>query len=159
VGFQVIECGDGFGPGTTAYATLGLSRHTLHSRASGRVIRQELIIAARESGPTMFPGILQQVGMEVLESHHAPSARRGVGTARTVAAGFGETALYVSMPAYLPDDSWTCPSEEGDVHLAWLVPVTTSEAEYVTAHGWSAFADRLVEVDPDLLDLRRAPVV
>lgn len=67
-------------------------------------------------------------------------------------------ALYVAMPAYLPDKFTSCTEETRPIAIAWLVPISASEAEYVATRGWDEFEDRLVELDPDLTDLHRAPM-
>jgi hypothetical protein len=42
---------------------------------------------------------------------------------------------------------------------SWLVRITAEEAEFAKANGWEQFEDRLVSLDPDLLDLTRASIV
>jgi hypothetical protein len=69
------------------------------------------------------------------------------------------SALYYSIPAYLPKDlvSISQPSDV-DVEVAWLVPLHPNEASFVMTHGWSLFEDKLVDEDPDLLDFQRPPM-
>ncbi len=69
-------------------------------------------------------------------------------------------ALYVAIPVYFPDASQLYEPVEGDpIVLAWLVPVTATEARFAKEHGYDAFEDLLVEKDPDLRDLGRAAIV
>lgn len=68
-------------------------------------------------------------------------------------------AFYVAMPAYFPDEFATCQSPDGPIVIAWLVPISASEAQYVARSGWSAFEDRLVGQDPDLTDFTRKPMI
>ncbi|MDQ0577190.1 suppressor of fused domain protein [Agromyces albus] len=72
--------------------------------------------------------------------------------------GATTSALYVTAPVYFPDEFATVREAGHDVVIAWLVPITTSEAEYVKAHGWERFEDVLVEQAPDLIDFSRAAV-
>ena len=65
-------------------------------------------------------------------------------------------ALYVTSPCYFPDEFASCEAPLGSIILAWLVPIGVNEAAYVRSHGWKAFEDRLLESDPDLIDISRA---
>jgi hypothetical protein len=43
--------------------------------------------------------------------------------------------------------------------LVWLIPLLPEEAHYVHQHGWKSFETLLEQKNPDLLDLRRMPVI
>ena len=43
--------------------------------------------------------------------------------------------------------------------VVWLVPIHSSEHEFVRRHGWSAFEELLQERDPDLFDPLRPSIV
>lgn len=154
--FQVVRFEKGSGPGTISLATLGLGRHLLTSPTSGREIRHELLILAMkgmESGA--IPSLLHQVGSAALRGHRALLRGDVIGPHGPLVAGSSMEALYVTAPVYFPDEFATYADAEGPVVIAWLVPISASEADYVARHGWSAFEDRLVEQDPDLTDFAR----
>lgn len=64
-------------------------------------------------------------------------------------------ALYVGMPVYLPEEFATYSSDDSSVVIAWLIPISRAEANYVTRKGWKAFEDRLAADDPNLMDVHR----
>ena len=72
-----------------------------------------------------------------------------------VIVGTPFTALYVAMPAYWPDAFATCELSDRIVVFAWLVPITTAEANFVRTMGWNAFENSLAEWDLDMCDLNR----
>jgi hypothetical protein len=159
VAFQVVRCSGGLAPGVP-FVTLGLSHHALQSPASGRSIWQELLMVLRASdadGPA--PGMLQQVGREHLASHQALLRGEVIGPRGPAVDGSVLDALYVAAPVCLPDAFAAHAEDNREVVFAWLVPIATSEAEYVRKEGWQAFEDRLLDAQPDLTDLHRAPVV
>lgn len=155
--FQVVRYTRGAGPDTVAFSTLGLSRFGLRSPTSGREIRHELLMVVPESlkdGPV--PGLLQQVGMGALKSGRALLRGDLIGPHGPLFPGSSMEALYVAMPAYFPDEFASCVEDGQAVAIAWLIPVSVTEAKYLAVHGWDAFEDRLVERDPDLTDVYRA---
>jgi Suppressor of fused protein (SUFU) len=68
-------------------------------------------------------------------------------------------ALYVTLPVYFPNEFFTSEEESHTVVIAWLVPISASEAHYIVHHGWADFEDRLAEQDPDLTDFGRQPIL
>jgi hypothetical protein len=70
------------------------------------------------------------------------------------------TALYVTAPNYFPDEFATTLTEDhAEIVLAWLVPITAEESHFVSHYGWSDFEDRLVRINPDLLDFQRCSII
>lgn len=148
--------------GCVAYSTLGLSNLPLAPSAkSGQLIRQELLLLARKSfGRENIPALVQQVAQEAIERNRAYLRGDVIGPRGAMFENTLLEAFYVASPVYLPEDFATCTLPTGDVAvIAWLVPITHAEAEYVHNVGWSRFEDILLAVDPDLLDFRRETVV
>jgi hypothetical protein len=140
-----------------ALTTTGLS-HTPLRLNDGRRVRMEFVMLfSKAFGPRNLPGVLQQVGLEALSSDRAPVRGDVLGPRGVLVPSTRFEALYVSIPVWLPDGFHAFEPPEGGepVVLVWLVPITAREAEYVRSHGWDAFEDRLVEQQPDLLDLDR----
>jgi len=154
--FQVVRFDQGSGSGTISFSTLGLSRHALPSPASRQLIRHELLLLAPDSlraGP--IPSLLQQVALETLASGRALLRGDVLGPRGPLVPGSSMEAFYVGMPVYFPDEFATCEVEGESVVIAWLIPISRSEAAFVTEHGWPAFEERLVATDPDLTDVDR----
>ncbi|MDP5228743.1 MULTISPECIES: suppressor of fused domain protein [Arthrobacter] len=154
--FQIVQFASGSDEDSVGYATLGLSRHLLESAASDRTIRQELLMLAPKKMKPDFPvGLLHQLGSMVLGTHKALLRGNVIGPANALVPGSELTALYVASPVYFPDEFATFTDDDGDVVVAWLVPISTGEADFVWHHGWGAFEDLLLEQDPDLVDFDR----
>ena len=155
--FQVVRFGQGSGPGTVSFSTLGLSRYGLPSSTSGREIRHELLMIMPDSlrdGPV--PSLLHQVGMDVLTTERPLLRGDVIGPKGPLVPGSSMEALYVGIPVYFPDEFGACQEDGHSVVIAWLIPISAQEAAYVGRQGWEAFEDRLVEADPDLTDVYRA---
>jgi hypothetical protein len=157
--FQVVRFARGPKIGTKALATLGFSKQALSSKVSGRIIRSELVMLARD-GSKRLPGILQQVALELIQSHSALLRGEVLGPRGALLDGSKMEALYASNPVYFPEPFAACQTEElGTIVFIWLVPITRDEAHFVRREGWSAFESLLEARDPDLSDLFRDSIV
>lgn len=155
--FQIVQFSSGSDPDSVGYATLGLGRHQLASPTSGRVIRHELLILApRSLSPDRVVSLLYQLGSTTLSAHRSLVRGEVLGPADPLIPQSEMTALYVTAPAYFPDDFAVFKGADGDVVMAWLVPISAQEADFVGRHGWEAFEDLLARHDPDLVDFARA---
>ena len=132
-----------------AYTKIGLSG-----------IRQEFLLLSPEKfGDREIPKVLQGAARVALD-RQAPLTRGEVVELKAMFDGYPFTALYVALPVYFPEEfAHAVDAQSNPVTIAWVVPVTTAEVEYVKQHGWSKFEDLLTERDPDLADLARSPVV
>ncbi|MBW8761509.1 MAG: suppressor of fused domain protein [Microbacterium sp.] len=157
--FQIVRFTGGSDADSVGYSTLGLSRRVLPSPTSHLHIRHELLMLAPEAlKPDHVASILLQVGKMVIGMERALLRGDVIGPAGALVPGTDLTALYVTMPTYFPDEFATYSDDDGAVVIAWLVPITDSEADYVSSHGWDAFEDKLVEQDPDLVDFHRSAI-
>ncbi|TKY89760.1 hypothetical protein EX895_001545 [Sporisorium graminicola] len=161
--FQVVEFGEVPREiGWTVLATLGLNQYPTRSAKSGKAVRQELVlILPAASAPGPFPSVLQQIGTQVV--HSGQAVLRGEFLELDQPCPFVPdsqlSAFFATLPSYLPDAFNTYHGPEFDVIFPWLIPITPSELAFVKNEGWSKFEDLLVEQDPNLLDLRRAPLL
>ena len=154
--FQMACFPQGPGPDTISFSTLGLSHHKLHTAKTGKEVRLELAMFVPESlrdGP--IPSILHQVAMGALNSGRALSRGDVSGPAGPLVPGSAMEALYVGMPVYLPDEFHVFEEHGKSIVIAWLIPISVREADFIQRQGWDAFEDRLVEEDPDLTDIYR----
>jgi len=157
---EVVRFEQGERPVVVSFATLGLSRHPLVSATSGKMIRQELVMTVPSSlhdGPA--PGLLQQISIEAIAGNRALVRGEVIGPRGKLFEGSVMEAVYVAIPVHLPDEFGVFRGEDGDIVIAWLVPISAAEAEYVARHGWRALEDLFMESDPDLADVFRPSVV
>jgi hypothetical protein len=154
--FQVLRFGRGSGPRTVSFSTLGLSAYGLQSPSTGREIRHELLMIVPEglaSGPV--PGLLQQVGIDALTAGRALLRGDVIGPQGPLVCGSAMEALYVGMPVYFPDEFATYVGNDLSIVIAWLIPISQSEASYIARKGWRSFENRLAADDPNLTDINR----
>jgi len=151
--FDVLSFTDAPHAGATSYATAGLSASAL--RSPKKTVRMELILAM-PAGQAFADAVrvLVRVGEEVLARKQA-LLRGDVVKLGEVFSGSQVNSVYAAVPVYYPDGM----SQFDGIAVGWLIPVFDSEAKYVKRHGWQAFEDRFVAADPDLVDLRRSPMV
>jgi hypothetical protein len=141
------------------FATLGLGQYSLASPTSGRDTRLELLmLASNEVDATAVPALLTQVALTAIRTNRALLRGDVVGPAGPLVTGSKMEAFYVTSPAYFQPEFAVYHDTEGPIVVAWLVPISVSEADFVTRSGWDAFEDLLVEADPDLADMHRAPI-
>jgi hypothetical protein len=161
VPFQVVTFEAGPIEGTRTFATLGLSHRRLALGAAGRTFRQELVMLAREEfGRRNLPGLLQQVGLQAIASGRGYLKGEVLGPRGQLFEGTALEAFYVAIPVYFPDGFHVFEPPTGDpIIVAWLVPITAREAQFVRDRGDEAFEDELLKHDPDLLDFQRASIV
>jgi hypothetical protein len=159
--FHVVRFSGGPIQNTVTYSTLGLSETALQSPVSEKQIRHELLIMVRSRyADRNIPAILHQVGTEAIATGRPYLRGDVLGPRGTLVRGTDMAALYVSLPVYLPDAFDTYKSPEGiPVVLAWLIPITGTEAHFLHANGWQEFEESLCNLEPDLLDLSRPSVV
>ncbi|MFB7842849.1 suppressor of fused domain protein [Microbacterium sp. NPDC056052] len=157
--FQIVRFARGSDDNSVGFATIGLSRYALSSPVSGREIRQELfMLAPKSQAPDTVVSLLLQVGSAALGRGRPLLRGDVIGPAGSIAPGSELTALYVTMPVYFPDEFATFTGSEGSVVVAWLVPISTPEADFVALRGWDAFEADLAQKDPDLVDFYRESV-
>jgi hypothetical protein len=159
--FQIIECRGGVVRGAAAFMTLGLGQTELSSRVTQKLIRQELLITVRAVDATVgVPSLLQQVASDALTRREAYLRGDVIGPRGTIFEGSTMEAFYVTMPTYYPESFSTFEESAGCGRIiAWLLPITSKEAEYVRSRGWSEFETLLEKENPDLLNLNRSSIV
>lgn len=159
--FQIVEFADGQLEGVHAYSTLGLSQKALRSPRSQKLIHHELLFLCRPFSESKYiAALLHQAGEEAITRDTAYLRGEVLGPRGPLFTGSNLEALYVAMPVYLPDAFAAHTEPDGrTVVIAWLVPITRNEAEFVRTFGWGKFEDLLVEKDPDLLDMGRPSLV
>ena len=140
--------------------TIGLSGHALEQPASGRKIRQELMVCVdRRYRELAWREILLSAAKQILDRHTAVMLGEVMGPAGRLfpeAPWCNATALLVSLPTFFDADFAEVEFDEIPMVFAELIPITTSEAEWIHQFGWSAFFDRINSGEVNILDLDRA---
>jgi hypothetical protein len=151
-----------FGPdspfrGATTLATLGLSRHHLDQDPG---LHQELVLHLRaEDLPTNAAGVLFQMAAEMIRKGWALHPGDVIGPRGQLFDRGGMTALYATVPMYMPEDFGACQEPDRTIAMIQLIPITAGEAAFVRARGGQAFEELLIAQDPDLTDVTRAAIV
>ncbi|WP_329518854.1 suppressor of fused domain protein [Spirillospora sp. NBC_01491] len=162
--FKVAECGGGRLPGINTYVTVGLSETHLPSRVSDKGVHQELMIAVpAELADGPYPVILQEIGLDLIREETALLRGDVVGPFGPMAEGSGLESFYASIPVH-HDDRFAevepgADGREFPIVLTWLIPISRSESDFVSRHGWDDFESEMEKQDPDLFDLHRADLV
>ena len=147
---------------TTGYATVGLSRVPLHNPGRDRHLFLEFIAA--EHGPddisrSMFPRALEFVASRCLDTREAVLRGEVIPLPEYIIRGSRFTSLYTALPVYYDAEFKSVVVENGDaIAIAWLIPLTSREAQFVADHGWGQFEGELLKHDPDLMDMNRKTV-
>lgn len=157
--FQVVRFLDAPMSGAVTFATLGLHRNPL-ATGGGKTIRLELIFTCYERfDDDQVASLLYAVGKQMLDEQKPLLRGAVLGPAGPLLPSSSLTALYVAIPVVFPDALRQWSGSHPPTVLAWLVPISAAEADFVRQDGWSAFENLLVSEDPDLFDLRRPGLV
>jgi len=142
--------------GCVTYATLGLSRHVL-SMPNDRNVRQELLFAVHaQQADDLFSKILFHVAESTIAKHRALLRGEVFPLNASIAVGATCSNLYVSAPVVFPAGIATYPDSVPPTVFAWLIPITSAEADEIHSHGWNNFEDKLEQLDVDLFDVFRS---
>jgi hypothetical protein len=135
--------------GATTFVTAGLSS------VGPRV---ELLLSTWT--PTATEEVARLAGAVALLALKDPPSRGEVlGPAGPLVAGTSMEALYVAPAIVLPDEARRILlSDDDEVELLWLIPIHKAEVAWIERRGSTAFEAALGPLEPDLLDLGRAPL-
>lgn len=146
--------------GATTFSTIGVSDYPLWNAEHKTFFQEAVIVAKKEFGVKNLPGILMQVADSLLDSEHLILRGEVIGPAGSLFEGSDLEALYATSPVYFDEEFHVFKqSSEKEIIMVWLVPITKSEAAYVTEFGWKQFEELLEQVDPDLTDFHRESIV
>jgi hypothetical protein len=154
--FQIAKFSPPGLPNVSAFATLGLGRHPLTAQRSGKTIHLELLLLTEDGAAERWiPSLLQQIGDTAIENRCALLRGDVLGPRGPVIPDAEMTAFYVTSPMYFPDDFATCTSDSSPTVIAWLVPISSREADLIARIGWQAFEDILVSQNPPATNWHR----
>lgn len=159
LGVRVATFADTPEPGLVTSLTLGISGHVLTQPLSGTKIRQELLTCVDAKYRELpWHEVLLATAKVLLERHTAIRLGEVLGPAGALfpeVRWCNATALLCAPPAFFDADFSEPTFDEISMIFAELIPITTSEAEWVQRFGWSAFFDRVNAGEIDILNLRR----
>jgi hypothetical protein len=154
-GVQVVSFRNQPEKGVTTFATLGLSRHLLN-QPSGRNIRQELLISAKEKhDEATLAKLLLALAERILADHKA--VLRGDVTEPDLRGtdDWSTAAIYVTNPSAFEALFKNQAGPDASIVFAYLVPVTNNETSLIEKRGWRWFESQLEAQHPDIWDLAR----
>ncbi len=158
---QIVKYSKGPFSGTKTFSTLGLNKVPLTSYVSGKQIWQELIfVSYSNSGNINIPSLLAQVSQIALDSGSAFLRGDVIGPYGPIFDDSNLEAFYVTIPCYFSDsfDAFKV-DDKKTIIMAWLIPITSKEAEFIRQNGWEQFEEKLEELDPDLIDFKRESII
>jgi hypothetical protein len=143
--------------GITTLATLGLSHHVLHQTEGS--VRQELLLGFHNSHPTMeLAKFLHYTSEQILHAHHAPLRGEILPLGGPILKGSAACNLYATVPAPYPDGLAGCFETTPPTVVVWLLPIMSTEAQWIQEKGWHSFEDLLEQKEPDFFDLKRKSI-
>jgi Suppressor of fused protein (SUFU) len=155
-GFKVLRFPNRPREGVTVFSTLGLSDYVL-TLTTDRKVRQEFVFVSADSDGQSVARFLGGVAADVLKDRIALVRGQVLGP-RSAILGSQLTALYCAIPVFLSDDFGQCDSSEPATVFVWLIPIWSSEANAIQAHGWRHFESVMAEANADLFSLDRPPL-
>lgn len=158
---QIVKYNEGPFPGTKTFSTLGLNNFPLISPLTEKQIYMELIFVSYTSyGDGIIPALMTQVSQVALDSGTAFLRGDVIGPYGSIFEGSNLEALYVTIPGYFADsfDAFKI-DDEKTVIMAWLIPITSREAEFIKQNSWEEFEYQLEKLDPDLIDFNRETII
>lgn len=155
-GVQYVHCEGGSVANVRVISTLGLSRLEFESATSIKRIRQELFVMVKNGQPyDSIAAVLHQIVNERMHTNQAVLRGEAIRKLGSPFPGKNFSALYNTVPIYYPSEMWTCPTDEGEVVLCWMLPITAAEWQFLSEKGWLKFETLLDQAPFDLFDLDR----
>lgn len=157
-GLRAATFDDAPEPKLKTILTIGLSGHLLHQQ-SGRDIRQELMATFdRRFGSLPWAEVLLAAATVIVQRHTPVQRGEVLGPAGPLfpeAPWCHATALLCTPPSFFGEEFSEPEFEEERIVFVELIPITTEEAEWIGAQGWSKFFDRVNRDEINILDLQR----
>jgi hypothetical protein len=141
--------------GVVTYLTLGLSDYLL-PMTHGRKVRQELLVSVYSRYNSKdVAAFLVSFSEYIVSQNRALLRGDVVGPSQPLVPNVSANAVYASIPVFFEDDFRTFDGSSPPTVFVWLIPLPSSDAEFVKQSGWDAFEDRLEASEVDFWDLDR----
>lgn len=137
------------------FLTIGLSKHELKI-SDTKNIRHELIMPISGlDAPEEIVSLMLFMMDYILTGHHALLRGQVIELPVDATNKIAFKALYCAMPVFLDDNFATFNEMASPVVIVWLIPIYSSESDYIAVNGWGRFEDLLEQQSPDLFSLKR----
>lgn len=125
----------------------GFSNNILHQSAKG-FIRQELMVIQEDNfDRRLVASLLLSVSKQVADRGHAIQRGEVFGPSGPLLPGSETSALFATMPPFLPESVYLLRDEEVPLLGVWLVPISEAEAERRKQAGFTEFVDYLADIE------------
>lgn len=156
---QVVRFEDSPFESVDTFFTLGLSHHELII-SDKKKVRQELILPLSSvSLAEKIVSVMLFICELILKDHNALLRGQVIRLPVDAAKKLGLDAMYCAIPVFMSDNFATFSGSQPPTVVVWVIPIYTSEANYVDKNGWGKFEDLLEEKNPDLFSLEREPII
>jgi hypothetical protein len=157
---DILYCRNRPTDGVTAYSTIGLSDHPMHSPDGSEFPTRLELSGVCATAVDSFPNILASAAFSVIRTQrvHYPGAVMP-DFVRHYGASTDLPHLYLTSPYLWEEQLKTL--DCGTKRVSWLLAIPISEAEYgyLKQHGDRELERRLEERKADVSDISRASVV
>ena len=155
--YHLLEYKDVPCQGAVTLATLGLSDMPLH------MFRQEFAFLCYDQfiSDDLIRLLTVVAGM-ISESNHPLLHGSVLPPAGPLLEYTPMESLYVGTLMYFntsEENFDVLKANDLTVLISWLLPIYSSEANWISQHGYDDFESLIVERDPDLMDLERPPII
>lgn len=145
--------------GAVTFTTIGLSHHLLESN-SGKQFHEELLFTMYDRYPyEPIADLLISISEKILSSHLPLLRGDTLRLSNPIIHRNCMTGLYATNPVVFNESITVYSGSVPSTVFVWLIPIHSTEIQFVQSHGWSRFEDKLEERNPELLDLNRSTIV
>lgn len=147
-------------PESNCFLSIGLSNTLYPLNRSEKKIRLELfLLLPNDHEPSYAPSIIEDAMIEMQISGKAFLRGDVIGPKGEIFENSKMTALYVAPPICFDEKTAGFKIAKSEVIFMWLVPISTTESDYIKRNGWESFEDILENNEIDVLDIFRKPSV
>ncbi|GAB6264445.1 suppressor of fused domain protein [Photobacterium sp. R1] len=156
---QIVSFLDCPGETVSTFLSLGMS-HQVLGMNNTRKVRQELVFSAYTVAvPSLMVSFLMSLCEAILGRGKAVLRGEVIPLSSELAERIGFEFVYCTIPVFFEDDFYSYDETSPSTVMVWVLPIHSSEAEYIEKNGWESFEDLLEEKDPDLCSLEREAIV
>ncbi|PKR48927.1 suppressor of fused domain protein [Thalassospira marina] len=156
---QIIRCCDEIDESVDHFLSLGFSDFVLEVSPEKNA-RHEFLFSVRffDDYSLVF-SFLMTICEAVIVRAKAVLRGQYIRLPADVAAEMGFDALYCSIPMLQDHGFSGYDKVDPPVIFVWLIPIYSTELEFIEMNGWDRFEDMMVEQQPDLFSLSRKHII
>jgi hypothetical protein len=143
----------------STFLTLGLSHHLL-SMPSGKECRQELLFSVYDKFNSEDVASMLIMFSKLIISSHKAVLRGGIEKiGKSILPNVKTSYLFASVPFIFAETFDLLKETNPPVMFPLLIPLHSTEVNYISMNGRESFEKMFEEKDPDIFDLNRLPFV